>query len=228
MGDPTDDYPPHKKPPQRSQIIRGGFLLGGGDYIYIYIYIHIYIYICRYIYIYMYIVLSSGVWAHFFRLRLRNMAVRSVGRPPCVWCRRGRSAPSSRRGLRLPAALRGHGELQMDNRNNMSSSYNMASTYIRILCGAPFYSGSKHNNIASRKTEVFLASAMGCAKGGAYFGMNGRLWLSLPWLLVILMSLPIAGLASGARWASMPSLRTRRDAPGLASCRSSGSNPHLP
>ena len=29
-GDPTDDYPPHKKPPQRSQIIRRrGFLLGG-------------------------------------------------------------------------------------------------------------------------------------------------------------------------------------------------------
>ena len=24
VGDPTDDYPPHKKPPQRSQIIRGG------------------------------------------------------------------------------------------------------------------------------------------------------------------------------------------------------------
>ena len=29
-GDPTDDYPPHKKPPQRSQIIRGG--VGGGSY----------------------------------------------------------------------------------------------------------------------------------------------------------------------------------------------------
>ena len=31
-GDPTDDYPPHKMTPQRSQIIRGGVLLGGRLY----------------------------------------------------------------------------------------------------------------------------------------------------------------------------------------------------
>ena len=29
-GDPTDDYPPHKRTPQRRSFIRGGLLLGGG------------------------------------------------------------------------------------------------------------------------------------------------------------------------------------------------------
>ena len=62
IGDPTDDYPPHKRTPQRRSFIRGVvLLLGGGDYVYIYIYmyterererdIHAHVYIYIYIYI---------------------------------------------------------------------------------------------------------------------------------------------------------------------------------
>ena len=36
----------------------------------------------------------------------------------------------------------------------------MASKYVRILYGAQFYRGSNNTDIASRKTDVFLASAM--------------------------------------------------------------------
>ena len=35
----------------------------------------------------------------------------------------------------------------------------MASTCVRILCGAQFYCGSNYNNIASRKTEVFVGAS---------------------------------------------------------------------
>ena len=40
--------------------------------------------------------------------------------------------------------------------NITSFSFYMASNYVRILCGAQFYSGSTNTNVASRRTEVFF------------------------------------------------------------------------
>ena len=62
MGDPTDDYPPHKRTPQRRSFIRGGegggFIIRGGEImcisLYIYIYICISLSLSLYIYIYIY------------------------------------------------------------------------------------------------------------------------------------------------------------------------------
>ena len=36
----------------------------------------------------------------------------------------------------------------------------MASNYVCMLCGARFYSDSNNSNIASHRTDVFLASAV--------------------------------------------------------------------
>ena len=54
VGEPTDDYPPHKNPPQRSQLIRGGYLIRGSR-LYINQYISLSIYLSIYMYIYIHI-----------------------------------------------------------------------------------------------------------------------------------------------------------------------------
>ena len=54
--------------------------------------------------------------------------------------------------------LGGYSELRIDSPK--TSCFSTASRYVCILCGAHFYCGSKRNDIASRRTEVFWASAM--------------------------------------------------------------------
>ena len=65
-------------------------------------------------------------------------------------------------GIMYLLDTRMYSELRIHSRNKTTCAcgFNMASKYVRILCGAQFYCGSTNENIASRKTDDFLASAM--------------------------------------------------------------------
>ena len=52
-----------------------------------------------------------------------------------------------------------YSELRIDCRTNLVC-VNMASKYVRMLRGAQMCCGSNNNNVASRKTEVSLASTI--------------------------------------------------------------------
>ena len=95
-------------------------------------------------------------------LRARSSSNQALAHPLSWWTRCTTTAADTHTEINYSA-------LRTDSQKN--KSFSMASKDVRILCGAQICrclqhfamwtsNASKNNNIASRKTEVFLASAV--------------------------------------------------------------------